>query len=717
MDTHVRTPLAIFSLPQQLVVPLFQRSYVWDEENQWAPLWQDIRLLAEYELTHPGAGATHFLGAVVIQATDSGHGSVQSWEIIDGQQRLTTLQLLFDAAAAAFEVQRLDQLNGQLEAMTHNLGVFVDVGDVALKLRHTNRDRAAFDEVMLADSPIDYDQLEHGATTLARAHRFFADQVEAWLSQDQQGPASVEQRARALAHVLTQSLQVVVIDLRADENSQEIFETLNARGTPLTAADLIRNFVFQQLATENVDTNRAYLELWPFETPFWEKEISFGRTLVSRGSLFLNQWLISRVGEEIGQKSTFTRFKHHVEHETTVSMHDLLSVINRQAEQYETWTEHADDPQRNLDVLELDVYRTQSADTEVLKPVLLWLTEPKAPYSQNTIDRVVTSVESWLMRRLMLRLTSADHGRVIADLIRTHRGVPDEELSGRVDAYLMRQQAESTYWPGDAEIREALSTENAYRRFNRRRLRLLLEAVEDAYRGFAGPQPSRTGVRVPRAKFPIEHLLPQKWAQHWPVHGLDAEIARDAHVHRLGNLTLITSSLNSAVSNGPWTGETGKRAQLEKHDVLLTNRRIRDVSAAGWNEHLIDERTSDMVDALLATWPVPPGHVGTVAPRTSTQTSEVTVKDLIAAGLLPPGTVLHARPGQWGRVECTVLATGELELDGTTYATPSGAARQVRKRASNGWYFWRHPDGRRLGDLRTLLNTPPDSGSRAEDHS
>ena len=706
MDTHVRTPLAIFSLPQQLVVPLFQRPYVWDEENQWGPLWEDIRRLADHQLAHPGSPATHFLGAVVIQAADSSFGAMQTWSIIDGQQRLTTLQVLFDAAAAAFEVLELDQLTGQLAALTHNPGVFVGDGDVALKLRHTNRDRTAFDEVMLAPPPIEYEALKHPGSLLARAHRYFSEQVTGWLGDEAAQPDAVEaaeRRARALTNVLTQSLQLVVIDLRADENSQEIFETLNARGTPLTAADLIKNFVFQRLAAEKVDTQHAYRELWPFETKFWEKELSVGRTLVSRSSLFLNQWLISRVGEEVGPKSTFTRFKYYVEHEAGTSMRDLLALIKQQADTYEAWAVAAEDPHRDLGVVEMNVYRTTSAETEVLKPVLLWLTEPGSPYSKQTVDRVVSTVESWLVRRLMLRLSSADHGRVVAELIRDLRRVPDAELPRRVQAHLSRLSAESTYWPGDDEVRQVLAKENAYRRFKRRRLRMLLEAVEDAHRGYAGDRPSRTGMRVPRLGFPIEHLIPQKWATHWPVDDLAAEVERDAHVHRLGNLTLITASLNSAVSNGPWDGEKGKRAQLEKHDVLLMNRRVRELSEGGWNEELIDSRTSEMVEALLATWPVPEGHVGTVASRSVAQASEVSLKDLVVAGLLEPGTVLRARPGAWGDAQCTVLPSGDLQLDGKTFSSPSGAAQRIRKGSTNGWVFWELPDGRQLTDLRRQL--------------
>src|SRR5690606_16412246 len=123
------------------------------------------------------------------------------------------------------------------------------------------------------------------------------------------------------------------------ENSQEIFETLNARGTPLTAADLVRNFVFQRLEAEGADTKKAYREDWPFETKFWMREVSVGRNLVSRSSLFLNQWLIARTGEEVSPQATFNRFKSYVELQSGQKMADLLPVIKRQAQQYEGWTE------------------------------------------------------------------------------------------------------------------------------------------------------------------------------------------------------------------------------------------------------------------------------------------------------------------------------------------------------------------------------------------
>lgn len=145
METNVRTPLEVFNLPQHRVVPLFQRAYVRNEIDQWLPLWQDVRRLAALRLTDHYSAGTHFLGAVVVQAQDNQTGALPARNVIDGQQRLTTLQLLMDAAAAVLEGAGFDALSGQLEVLTHNLELYVSGTDTRLKLRHGNHDKAAFD--------------------------------------------------------------------------------------------------------------------------------------------------------------------------------------------------------------------------------------------------------------------------------------------------------------------------------------------------------------------------------------------------------------------------------------------------------------------------------------------------------------------------------------------------------------------------------------------
>jgi alkylated DNA nucleotide flippase Atl1 len=690
VETHVRTPQDVFMQPQHLVVPPFQRPYVWEKEEQWAPLWQDVRRLAELRLTQSSADAKHFLGAIVVQAQEPILGDLQASSVIDGQQRLTTLQVLMDAAAAALEAVGEDALAGQLDRLTHNEDIYVPGANTRLKLRHSNKDRDAFDEVMDAEAPVDYEALRHSAARVVRAHGYFTEVVIEWLDSTADGAA---ERAQALTGVLTRGLQLVAINLTVNENSQEIFETLNARGTPLTAADLIRNFVFQRLATEGADTH-AHLDQWPFETEFWEREVTVGRYPMQRSSLFFNQWLIARVGEEVSPRATFTRFKQYVEQvdlEKGQKVADLLPLIRRQAETYEAWTAAASEADRQLDRVELAVYRMNASESELLKPLLIWLHEPGRELPVDVVNRVVSIVESWLVRRQLLRLNLGDMGRIVADIIRTNEGTQPTELASSIEAYLSRLNVTSTYWPSDGEIREVLRTEQVFRRFKKARARMLLEAIEDVYRrGTNQPQ-------VPRRGYPIEHILPQKWDETWPVHGTEAEEIRAEHVHRLGNLTLLTKSLNSKVSNGPWAT---KREALQAHDTLLLNSRLLSTFRGTWDEAGIDARTDSMIDVLLATWPVPTNHEGVVVDPQEKSAGWIQVKHLVEAELLTPGTVLTPRTGAWEARTALVRPDGLLEIGGKTFESPSGAGRYVKGSVTNGWWFWSLPDGRRLRDVR-----------------
>ena len=688
METFKRTPLQLFNLPQHFVIPLFQRPYVWKEDLQWEPLWKDIRRVAELRINEPHLNPQHFLGAVVLQAHDAGSNRVTTWNVIDGQQRLTTLQLLMDATSAVLTQAGSERYASQLESLTHNPANFIPEGESRLKVRHLNNDHAAFDEVMSVEPPIDYASLKHADSQIVKAHQYFTTAVTQWLGDP--GADDFAAKAEQLASVLQADLQLVTIELLSSENSQEIFETLNARGTPLTAADLVRNFVFQRLEAEGGDTKKAYKEDWPFETKFWTREISVGRYLVSRSSLFLNQWLISRLGEEISPQATFTRFKSYVEHHAPHKMADLLPILKEQANLYEAWTEAAARPDGNLSTVEMAVYRMQVSGIEVLKPLLIWLHEPGRELPAAVVDEIVRAAESWVVRRQLLRLPGSDLGRIVADLIKSNSHFGPDEVADRITGHLARLNVTSTYWPGDDEIRATLTTEPAYRRFPRARLRAYLEAIENSFRAETG-QP-----QVERAGFPIEHILPQKWRDHWPVASPEGEQERQERVHRLGNLTLLTSSLNSKVSNGPWAS---KRKALMEHNTIKLTGRILDVER-DWDEARIDERTAMLVDRLLEVWPVPAGHTGKVVdPQTKAQ-DWVEIKHLLEAGLLSVGERLIATHRDFAGTEAVVTADGKIELDGKRFATPSGAGSNLRKRATNGWYFWSVPDGRRLRDVR-----------------
>ena len=177
METFKRTPLQLFNLPQHFVIPLFQRPYVWKEEEQWEPLWKDIRRVAELRIAEPHLNVQHFLGAVVLQAQDARAGQVGTWNVIDGQQRLTTLQVLMDASHVVLEQAGYERFASQLESLTHNSANFVPEGESRLKLRHLNNDHEAFDEVMGAEPPIDYAGLKQADSKIVKAHQYFTTAV------------------------------------------------------------------------------------------------------------------------------------------------------------------------------------------------------------------------------------------------------------------------------------------------------------------------------------------------------------------------------------------------------------------------------------------------------------------------------------------------------------------------------------------------------------
>jgi len=703
MDTQVRTPQAIFMQPQRLLVPLFQRPYVWNEELQWEPLWKDLERVATRLLLAPGTvQAPHFLGAVVLQQMPTQTSDLQHRTVIDGQQRLTTLQLLLDAIHSEIKRGGASTPAARLDPLIANAQAFCRHREDRFKVWPTNRDRPAFNEVMEAPSPVDYQRLQHRASRMAKAHQYFASQCREWLHAD--GAERVNARAEAVERTVRELIQVVVIDLTANENAQEIFETLNARGAVLTAADLIKNFVFQRLLEQGADVEEAYGKYWAqFETAFWEEEVNVGRVRHQRSSVFLNHWLVARTGEEVVAREVFSRFKTYADFKAGQTMLELLQQIARAAAIYRSFTESAELVDGPLDRVGLFAYRIKTLESEVIKPVLLALLDhPTGPLPREGIDASLDALESWLARRMLIRATGKAYNKIMADVVSVIRNASPENVGQTIKEYLASQRSETAYWPDDEEVRRELLAMPVYRKLSRARVRMVLESIEDHWRGWIPGQVSAAGMRIRRGSYAIEHVMPQSWTKHWPLAG-GSERDRDERIHRFGNLTLLTNKLNATIANGPWLGEGGKAGHLQEKDVVLLNSRLlKEHSDKPWDESGIDRRTTLMIDAILAIWPVPLGHKARIDREHAETSVTVEIADLIGAGFLSAAQPLHSRPGKYGGRTGKVLSDGRIEVAGWAFESPSAAGKFVRGRATNGWSFWRlEPSGRRtLGDVR-----------------
>jgi hypothetical protein len=688
VETQVRTPQTVFMHPQRLVVPLFQRPYVWNEENQWEPLWNDVVRVTERLLRRPhDKQQPHFLGAVVLQQVQNLAGTMQERTIIDGQQRLTTLQLLFDALHAELMAVRATTPALRIESLVINAEPFCNKPEDRFKVWPTNRDRPGFNAVMAAKPPIDYEAIGYAGERMVEAHRYFSDQAREWLAAD--GADKIPTRATAIETVVRDLLQMVVIDLGAEENAQEIFETLNARGAQLTAADLIKNFIFQRLLESGAEVEDAYVRYWKeFESAFWESEISVGRLRYPRSSIFLNHWLIARTGEEVVAREVFTRFKRYAL-EVGESMHVLLKQVDRAARIYRQFVEKGEQIFGPLDRLGLFAYRTGVLESEVIKPLVLHLLDPELPaIPQPQLNKSLVVVESWMVRRMLVRATTKNYNQLVSELI-TQLHKADRSVAGdTIEKFLASQTSGSRYWPDDNEIREELKVLPAYRRLGRGRLRMVLEAIEDDKRGWRGEKVALGNERAARGKYAIEHVMPRKWIVHWPLLDGRGEAEREALIHTIGNLTLLTNKLNSKVSNGAWLGDAGKRHGLEAHDVLFLNRELLKKAGDNWTDGGIRQRSEELANCIVEIWPVPDGHRSGFGQEKVKPRHRVDLSDLLSAGCVQAGMTLVPRRKRLASSTATLLPDGRLDLKGTIYASPSEAARAITGGTISGWWFF-----------------------------
>ena len=152
MEANTRNLERIFDQTIAYQIPLFQRPYVWNEEDNWRPLWDDIQLLMDKYLrddkTH-----SHFLGAVVLEQVTNATGSIEARQVIDGQQRLTTLQLFLLAARDLCNELEAPKYLERFTDLTANKASRIDADVEAYKVWPTNSDRKDFVRTHVAGQP------------------------------------------------------------------------------------------------------------------------------------------------------------------------------------------------------------------------------------------------------------------------------------------------------------------------------------------------------------------------------------------------------------------------------------------------------------------------------------------------------------------------------------------------------------------------------------
>lgn len=621
------SPGDLFWGPKHYEIPPYQRPYVWNEEDQWAPLWDDITRVTESHLIDGAKPiGSHFLGAVVFEAGQGSSTGLVRLDVIDGQQRLTTMQLLLDAVHAVLvgrghidDVERLEALILNKESKYKGL-------PERFKLWPSQANRDEFKYAM--DPASEPTPAEFGP--IQGAHDFFTAETVRWLlgQPDDDGnlpPGDEATRAAELTETLASRLVVVSIDLTGDDDAQLIFETLNDRGTPLLKADLIKNWVFRLGKRIEADVDKWSQTIWEdFDSDWWREEITQGRMSRSRVDIFLHYWLTMRLRDEVKAELVFRTFADYAEPLMTdaPSAESFLLELRKDADTY-----------RGLGALSPDTsagrFRArviEAMELAATTPIFLYVVSQNHSLPPEQIEIGLASLESWVVRRTLLQKTSKDMNKLIVALLKSLDGVGPEHAGDEIRRFLSSQTAETRVWPSDNDLIEGLPGLKLYRNIKGGRIVVVLTAVE----GYLRQQDAKYGSVSLPAGLTLEHVMPQQWREHWksdPPLTAEQERARDKAIHGIGNLTLVTQALNSSLSNRPWTDSEatglsdggqvgqGKWSLLSQFNLIVMNKQILDAHRQAWTDQDIADRGRDLARTITKVWVGPDASVQDAAIR------------------------------------------------------------------------------------------------------
>ena len=603
-------------------IPLYQRPYVWEERVNWLPIWEDIRGLGE-RLLRTGSTSPHFLGAIVLDQVLNQTGEIESRQVIDGQQRLTTLQLMLAAFRDLAVSHNLEKIAKKFEKLTFNDESFRASEEDAFKVWPTNRDRKHFSRVLNCGSlekVCDAFKLSMDAKNIPvripGAYIFFHRAAADWVTKDLTDShgrtidASLEQKFDALWTIVRSHLMLVAIDLEDEDDAQVIFETLNARGTQLLPADLVKNYLFQLAESPDADLDELHSKYWKgFESDFWREEIRQGRLKRPRIDLFLQHYLTLKTLDEVPVSHVFSYFKRFVEgciragigseHPGGPAAYQLqqLQMYGKIFKQFVTASANTR--------IGLFFERLVAIDTATVYPLLLEAFHDLYDTGKRSeLRQLIRNIESYLVRRMICGLTTKNYNRFFIELIRTGR------LNGCVSAqaitdYLLKGDGDSVRWPGNKELRQAMLDRHLYRKLSQKKLRMILLALDHQLED----DKTEAAVYTKSDSFTIEHIMPQAWKKNWPLPLGDFpewdkdQVAdyRDDFIHTIGNLTLLTDKLNPALSSRGW--EYKQSEILARSKLNLNRSYFTDIEQ--WNEDWIYERSRVLCRLAARIWPYP----------------------------------------------------------------------------------------------------------------
>lgn len=503
----------------RLVIPVYQRNYDWKLEN-CARLFDDL-----IEMVEDGR-EERFFGSIVSQTP---HGERV---IIDGQQRITTVFLLFAAITKQLKDGVITSENPNRAAMIEK-GYLVDEwarDEQKLRLKLIKSDSAALEAVLADACPQDPSlpapELVMNSN-VTQNYLYFKDRLASM-------PVSVDQLIEAIEH-----LCVIDITLDPTDDAQLIFESLNSTGLDLSEADKIRNFVLM-----NLDQERQEL----YYDKYWNAiEVNTDYQV----SNFIRLYLAAVQGKTPAMRKVYQAFRTFARHCYHAGADDALSVETAAllgnmlefSKHYRACIRPSGD-----DPVARGLARLRALEATVAYPYLLNLLEYHrlGKVDDAGVARVLGVVESFVFRRWVCNVPSAGLNKIFETLHGdAEKGVAAGGDYVEVVAYLLTHKGSTGRFPGDDEFAEAARTRDFYRIGNRKFY--LYDRLEN------GDSEERIDVigGLESGDFSVEHVMPQTLSDAWRRElGEDCEQIHEQWLHSIANLTL--TAYNSDYGNRPF---------------------------------------------------------------------------------------------------------------------------------------------------------------------
>lgn len=652
-------------------IPVYQRDYNW-QEKQCQRLFKDILQTGKNEKV-----SSYFLGSIVyIHDGIYGVGE-KEFHVIDGQQRMTTLTLLFLAIYFKLKGTILAKDADKI----YNQYVVNPYSEKEIKLKLLPPEENLY--ILNKISHNKFNELEaFQDRNMLKNYLFFEKELENLSFDD-------------MKHLSNGIEKLIYIDIaleKGKDDPQKIFESLNSTGLDLSQGDLIRNYILMDL--ERGEQNRIYKEIWiPIEN---NCKVSDGSEITSYVSDFIRDYLTLKTEKISSKPKVFETFKAYYEKENDEKLEDMKKYSEAYSYIIKPSLEKDRDIQRELDYL-------KSLDKTVINTFLIGILKD---YKDNILEKdelvnMLTLLQSYLWRRYITEKPTNALNKIFQGMYGkiSRSGNYYENL---VDILMAED------FPTDEELESALKLKNVYK--DKEKLNYVFKKLENYNHNEL--------IDFENEKITIEHIFPQKPNKTWKENYSDNELEQMiSFKDTISNLTLTGS--NSNLSNKAFHEKRDDEVHGYRNSKLYMNKYLGRLEE--WNLLSMEARFESLYDDIIKIWKRPED-------KATNDMEKITfvLKGKITSGkgrllsnekfeiLKGTSIVLEVKsdnPSTFRRNKNLIedlirknliekLEDRYVFKENYIATSPSAAAILVLGRSANGWTEWKTYEGKLLSDYR-----------------